>query len=632
MNRLIPLIIIILIFGCSSETAESSKDQQQAIDKSVEVISSIDHLHLHRKVRIPDLNLEQFLAKGIAQPDGNASKIYILPIGEFTGEDLESFNKQLKLVRQFFQLDVVMLEDINIEGLKHLDVETRWNNDSGDQILTSSIIDKYVVPNKPDDAFVILGISSYDIYGAGYNWLYGSSQSEKRAGIISSYRINPKSENGDLRLARLMVKQITNLFGINNVKSWVSVMNYANSPTELDQKPIFLDPLALVKLQSCIGFELQARNDSLQAYWNEQGVASLAKYYEECNKALNGQEANYSFNYKSLLSKNISSFPNTKLIPTWKMKTDPNLNNIYCGTFQLAWNKLQSTFVDQTISMNDGPAWVDYLNESQFSEFDIDTADCLTFFSAFDENARNQLVAEMNRKFPGHMEFPTSDTANSVYAFAYLLKNLSYEQFHNQEKIYFNKKQWVQAFGFEKYENSNDKISEEVSLMHYDSDDDFTIKINLMDSKDELLVSKMSPSQSLHDTYGEMRAKLRGEKIELQPGDLVQIPYLTFDITAGFDEILNKYVGTYGHPANPDLRIERMLQRVRFEMDEDGIDLESMALVEVMEDAMEEPEEDVYIPKKLIFNSGYLVSLRKAGSKEPYFLMWVNNTELMQLR
>jgi serine protease inhibitor len=71
-----------------------------------------------------------------------------------------------------------------------------------------------------------------------------------------------------------------------------------------------------------------------------------------------------------------------------------------------------------------------------------------------------------------------------------------------------------------------------------------------------------------------------------------------------------------------------MQQQTAFMLDEYGAKIEGQATAAAA--AAHETREDKPIPKEMLFNKPFLVILKRKDSPNPYFAMWVENTELMQ--
>ena len=58
-----------------------------------------------------------------------------------------------------------------------------------EQIEATSFINSYMTDSLPQDAIAVLGITEHDIYNPKYNYLFGTSLSSKKVGLVSTFRL-----------------------------------------------------------------------------------------------------------------------------------------------------------------------------------------------------------------------------------------------------------------------------------------------------------------------------------------------------------------------------------------------------------------------------------------------------------
>jgi serine protease inhibitor len=112
--------------------------------------------------------------------------------------------------------------------------------------------------------------------------------------------------------------------------------------------------------------------------------------------------------------------------------------------------------------------------------------------------------------------------------------------------------------------------------------------------------------------------------LEMQSDELL-IPKFSFNIETNY----NSLEGSEFKMGDKPYLIEEAYQRTAFLLDEEGAKAESVAEETVVTEEAIEPVEKPH-PKKLHFNKPFLVILKRKDSPNPYFAMWVENTELMQ--
>jgi serine protease inhibitor len=106
--------------------------------------------------------------------------------------------------------------------------------------------------------------------------------------------------------------------------------------------------------------------------------------------------------------------------------------------------------------------------------------------------------------------------------------------------------------------------------------------------------------------------------------DVVIIPKFNFNIETNYTTL----EGNKFNSNKQDFLIEKAWQRTAFILDENGAEIESEAEIEVVAPALEEEYEKPK-PKKMIFDKPFLMLLKRTDTKNPYFGLWVTNTELM---
>jgi serine protease inhibitor len=113
----------------------------------------------------------------------------------------------------------------------------------------------------------------------------------------------------------------------------------------------------------------------------------------------------------------------------------------------------------------------------------------------------------------------------------------------------------------------------------------------------------------------------QGRKANLEENDTIQIPKLDFDVLREYQEIIGRGVLNKGLT---DYYISKAIQSIRFKLNEKGALLKSEAAMAMIGMSMETKR-----PKCLVFNQPFLLCLKEKTGKYPYFVMWVDNAELL---
>ena len=99
--------------------------------------------------------------------------------------------------------------------------------------------------------------------------------------------------------------------------------------------------------------------------------------------------------------------------------------------------------------------------------------------------------------------------------------------------------------------------------------------------------------------------------------DRLLIPNILFDVTHHFKELEGRDKLLL-NPGFGGLWSSTALQQVRFKLDRSGAELSSEA-------------KHMYAPlnRYFIFDRPFLIVMKKRGAAEPFFVMWVDNAELL---
>lgn len=224
---------------------------------------------------------DQFKQQGWFQPDSLYSTIYLQPLGEFPEDKSPSLQLLKKYIEIYYDLKVNISTKLNLK--KHR-IHIRINPYSRNiQILTSDVL-KILRKQLPEDAFCLMGISMEDLYpNSSWNFVFGQASLRDRVGVYSFARYHPAfyQENPDKnstqvllkRSCKVMVHEISHMFGLNHCTYLHCVMNGSNHLRESDSRPLHLCPICLRKLHYSIGFDIVERYQRLHDFYHQNDFA-----------------------------------------------------------------------------------------------------------------------------------------------------------------------------------------------------------------------------------------------------------------------------------------------------------------------------------------------------------------------
>lgn len=332
--------------------------------------------------------------------------------------------------------------------------------------------------------------------------------------------------------------------------------------------------------------------------------------------------SNYSFSQETQ-TLNADNLQQTIVTSYLQKKITAGKNLIYCSTFQLAWNALCDDIIKAPLELSGTPEIQTMLNERLTGKEDI-APDAYIAMAGFNgdgivQKIDNALLKKFDKKNGCGITLMNPD---DILAYAYLFKNLEFKnKFEdlNTSPIFFNKATKTETFGIKQYSY---EIAKQVKILHYNNDDDFILKLESKSQNDEIILAKIEPKETLLATVDYVFEQIKNkETIALEKGDILKIPKFDFDIFKKYSELinrdfLNKNFGGYF--------ISDAFQGIKFKLDEKGVILESYAAIIGVKSVSFSPG-----TKRLIFDKPFLFCLKEKNGKYPYFVMWVDNTELM---
>jgi len=299
-------------------------------------------------------------------------------------------------------------------------------------------------------------------------------------------------------------------------------------------------------------------------------------------------------------------------------------NYVWGGAMNLAWTELAENIIKEDIQLNteDKVAlkMVSKLNDAPFSKNDLDE-ESYYVKSGYGQETVEEINRESKKKFPsksfGDLEMDLSPT--DIISYAYFLKEVEYETKFGKDTVSFNG-QKIKGF-----RANNEAQRENVKIVKYESDDKFIIKLQLKDKNDELILAKGFDMGNPQDVVSEINKNNKKYLSTIGKSDRFTAPKLHLDHHRDYVELIRKYLSNKGFS---DYFIAQMFENIKFDMDEKGAKVENEAVIGMTKSVMMEPEK----PKNFILDEPYWVVMKRTDSENPYFILGVNNTGLMETK
>lgn len=245
-------------------------------------------------------SFEEYVAASPRRPTKERNRIVIQPIGEFT----ERQAKVLDLLREY--CEIVFACETTLAKAEKMPAEAphrerKWNNRRYIQYRTGYLLERFLRPRLPKDAFCIIGVTMSDLYpDDSWNYVFGQASLRERVGIYSLVRFFPEFWNEEdteeaqkralLRSLKTLAHEVGHMFTMPHCIVYKCLMNGANSLQEQDSRPIHECPPCLKKLQWNIGFDVVDRYEKLQAFYAKNGLHSEANWVANRLKRIRAQQ------------------------------------------------------------------------------------------------------------------------------------------------------------------------------------------------------------------------------------------------------------------------------------------------------------------------------------------------------
>jgi hypothetical protein len=319
----------------------------------------------------------------------------------------------------------------------------------------------------------------------------------------------------------------------------------------------------------------------------------------------------------------------------------PDGNNIiWCSSFQLAWNALADKLRGSYIILNGNDEIARQLNNSLCSGNDIESRSYYAGAGYVRDGIIQEIQKNMIAKFPQKAVPDFSDDVTEeayLMAYAYITANVKFDiPFRkNNNKFVFkgsnNDGTDVESFGlWEGFLPNYRKMREQVEVLYYyhlpDTNNhrremsEYALDLCKSSNPYQVVVAVIEKPESLMQAFLHIQQQIKmfseSDFVdrELNGADIVMVPEMFWEIEHRFREFEGKIVAN----AEPPGPITRAMQTIQFRLDRSGAFLESESRLAI-----------AAMPREFVFNRPFLIYLKKRGAEHPFFVMWVDNAELL---
>jgi len=338
------------------------------------------------------------------------------------------------------------------------------------------------------------------------------------------------------------------------------------------------------------------------------------------------------------------SLSQTIIIPTLDSPLIGGKNIIWCSSFQLAWNKVKDDVLGEPLQVVEAEEIAARLNSAKQSAADLEPESFYAAAGRIKQGIIEKIHKEMAAKFPSHSvpDFndiaDLIDTPDAILAYSYLIANVPFKYPYRQvgdDFIFIDSngvKTNVAAFGVWGYGRRYKNMREQAEILFYQQDynepdrdmrmKEFVVDLCKESSPYQIVAAVLEPRASLEETFEYINNRIEDFKEDelyehkryLGVNDILMVPEMFWEIDHRFEDLLWKVVSN----ADPPMPIVEARQGIKFRLDQYGAMLESEATFMI-----------AATPRYFRFNRPFLVYMKKRDCERPFFVMWIDNAELL---
>jgi hypothetical protein len=348
----------------------------------------------------------------------------------------------------------------------------------------------------------------------------------------------------------------------------------------------------------------------------------------------------------------------TLIIATLNSPLPKYQNIIWCSTFQMAWDILKNYIIGEPVEVIGAEELAGRLNAAEFSDKDIENESYFAAAGLLGEGIIEEIQDEMAQLFPSEPA-PVFDDINglpleTIIAYSYLNADIEFEYPFYISNVEFEFQSSdgtiseVTSFCTLSDADSSDMVREQVDVLYYNKDEqtgqtEFVVDLCTYTNPYQVVLACVPQQKTLgkivdyseqkisefmlDPDYWQMRklrpATVGGRTGAPQPAETLIVPDVLYKLTHHLAELEGKAIGNQPW-LDQGYYIQKALQMIDFSLSRTGVVLQSGAQIVV-------PPLGLQQPRRFDFNRPFIIYIKKRDpAASPFFVMWVDNTELMQ--
>lgn len=232
-------------------------------------------------------------------------------------------------------------------------------------------------------------------------------------------------------------------------------------------------------------------------------------------------------------------------------KGESDMDTIWCGTFQLAWNELINQFGKEIEFKDYNSELVDKLNEQNFTKDMLSEDSYYIKVAKTTPSLKEEIKQDIKNKFGKNsavLDNIDFNRKNGITIYTALNKKFEFLEIFDdlEDKNFGNTGKKIKCFGIDK--KSDKSLYKNVEVMYYgwnkESEEwEYAAKLKTKENE-EIILANISSMGDFDETYEkvlELENKYEETK-EFQDIDIIEIPYMNINFTINYEEFCGKEI------------------------------------------------------------------------------------------
>ena len=337
-----------------------------------------------------------------------------------------------------------------------------------------------------------------------------------------------------------------------------------------------------------------------------------------------------------------SELKHTQIVATLDEPIERGRNAVWCASFQCAWKALQKDLAGEPISLEGSGRVATSLNNAPDPRPNIPEPVLYVAAGWKQKGVIDRIRRELRQRFPSKKPptFP-GIAENSFVAYSYLEASVKFSvpYFQNRKPMEFvdssGNKTRINSFGIRPEDDyAYYKLRAQPRILFRkgnprDEDLEFAMDLCASSSPSQIVVARIGWQPALASALERIEnevAKLEELKKKqpdyatylekIGPNDVLLVPDIFWRISHRFSELEGK---AFRNRKLKGQRLDVAQQDIAFRLDRSGAELRSESKVYYLP-----------IPTYFVLDRPFLVYMKKRDADVPYFVMWIDNAELLQ--